>query len=257
MLKVGSLFSGIGGFDVAARWMGWRTVWVSEIDQFCNVVLAHHFPDAPNHGDITAIDFTTVEPVDVLVGGFPCQDISIAGRKEGITGSRSGLWKEYVRAICELRPRYVVVENVSAIRHNGIDTVLRDLAEVGYDAEWSCFGAENVGAPHKRERFWLLAYPRSQCVADTFESGREGGILGRENTEREGVVGHTGCSGAVCEQQGQDWWATEPNVGRVAHGVPARVAQLRALGNAIVPQCASVVYQEIAKREQLSGPAVP
>ena len=104
-LTVGSLFAGIGGFDLAARWMGWRTAWVSEIDPFACQVLARHFPDAPNHGDITQIDFTTVEPVDVLVGGFPCQDISHAGAQAGIEGERSGLWFEYARAIRELRPR--------------------------------------------------------------------------------------------------------------------------------------------------------
>lgn len=94
-MRVGSLFAGIGGFDLAAKWMGWSTAWVSEIDPFASQVLAHHFPDAPNHGDITQIDFTTVEPVDILVGGFPCQDISNAGKQAGITGARSGLWFEY------------------------------------------------------------------------------------------------------------------------------------------------------------------
>lgn len=157
-MRVGSLFSGIGGFDLAAQWMGWSTAWVSEIDPFACAVLAKHFPDAPNHGDITAIDFTTVEHVDMLVGGFPCQDISNAGKREGITGERSGLWKEYARAIRELRPRYVVVENVAALKSRGLDVVLGDLAQLGYDAEWCVFGADDVGAPHRRDRLWILAY---------------------------------------------------------------------------------------------------
>jgi DNA (cytosine-5)-methyltransferase 1 len=152
------LFAGIGGFDLAARWMGWRTAWVSEIDPFACRVLAHHFPDAPNHGDITTLDFTTVEPVDILVGGFPCQDISNAGKQAGIEGARSGLWFHYARAIRELRPRYVVVENVAALTNRGLDRVLGSLADIGYDAEWGCFGAADVGAPHKRDRLWLLAY---------------------------------------------------------------------------------------------------
>jgi DNA (cytosine-5)-methyltransferase 1 len=280
---VGSLFAGIGGFDLAARWMGWRTAWVSEIDPFACQVLAHHFPDAPNHGDITQIDFTTVEPVDVLVGGFPCQDISNAGKQAGIEGARSGLWFHYARAIRELRPRYVVVENVAALTNRGLDRVLGSLAEIGYDAEWGCFGAADVGAPHKRDRLWLLAYPhreqqqyvfggrgveRSEAAApegavdaDVASDGRGGlrepplvdasGVLVRRwldprqdaadahaPSEAGGYGNHTG------------WWATEPDVGRLAHGVPARLAQLRGLGNAIVPQCATVVYEAIAQQER-------
>jgi DNA (cytosine-5)-methyltransferase 1 len=251
-MRVGSLFAGIGGFDIAARWMGWRTAWVSEIEPFACRVLAHHFPDAPNHGDITTIDFTTVEPVDVLVGGFPCQDISNAGEQEGITGARSGLWFEYARAIRELRPRYVVVENVAALTNRGLDAVLGSLAEIGYDAEWGCFGAADVGAPHKRDRLWLLAYPQrgSESVAYASGSRREGWVYRWENTQREGVMGHLGRSGAVHEQPRQDWWATEPTMGRVAHGVSGRVAQLKGLGNAIVPQCVMVIYHLIAERER-------
>jgi DNA (cytosine-5)-methyltransferase 1 len=168
-MRVGSLFAGIGGFDLAAAWMGWSTAWVSEIDPFACAVLAKHFPDAPNHGDITAIDFTTVEHVDILVGGFPCQDISNAGKREGITGERSGLWKEYARAIRELRPRYVVVENVAALKSRGLDIVLGDLAQLGYDAEWRVFGADDVGAPHRRDRLWILAYREWEPIYELHE----------------------------------------------------------------------------------------
>jgi DNA (cytosine-5)-methyltransferase 1 len=285
---VGSLFAGIGGFDLAARWMGWRTAWVSEIDPFACQVLAHHFHDAPNHGDITQIDFTTVEPVDVLVGGFPCQDISNAGKQAGITGTRSGLWFHYARAIRELRPRYVVVENVAALTNRGLDRVLGSLAEIGYDAEWGCFGAADVGAPHKRDRLWLLAYPhreqqqyvfrasgversaaaapawavdadvasdgrgglREPYVADAEQSRWEGRVHRGEDTERESIVGHAGCRRSECEQPAQGAWAVEPDVGRLADGIPHRVAQLRALGNAIVPQCATVLYEAIAQQER-------
>ena len=119
--RVGSLFAGIGGFDLAAQWVGWRTVWVSEIDPFASAVLAERFPGVPNHGDITRINFANVEPVDVLCGGFPCQDISTAGKGAGIDGERSGLWREYARAIGELRPRCVVVENVAALLGRGLE----------------------------------------------------------------------------------------------------------------------------------------
>jgi len=251
-LTVGSLFSGIGGFDLAAKWMGWRTEWVSEIEPFACRTLATHFPDAPNLGDISTINFTTVKPVDVLVGGFPCQDISNAGEQAGITGSRSGLWFEYVRAIRELRPRYVVVENVAALANRGLSSVLGSLAEIGYDAEWNCFGADDVGAPHKRDRLWLLAYPQrdAKSMANASSTGREGGIHRGADSERESLVGHLGRSSSAHEQSRQEWWATEPTVGRVAHGVSGRVAQLKGLGNAIVPQCALVIYQEIVRRER-------
>lgn len=158
-MRIGSLFAGIGGFDLAARWMGWETAWFSEIDPYASSVLAKHWPGVPNHGDITKIDFTQVEPVDMLCGGFPCQDISNAGKREGIDGERSGLWREYARAIRELRPRYVVVENVAALLARGMGTVLGDLSEVGYDAEWAVLSANDVGAPQLRERVWIVAYP--------------------------------------------------------------------------------------------------
>lgn len=282
-MRVGSLFAGIGGFDIAARWMGWRTAWVSEIEPFACRVLAHHFPDAPNHGDITTIDFTTVEPVDVLVGGFPCQDISNAGKQAGITGARSGLWFEYARAIRELRPRYVVVENVAALTNRGLDAVLGSLAEIGYDAEWGCFGAADVGAPHKRDRLWLLAYPngeqqqyvfsgcgvkRSQTAPSAWTLDAHVAGDGRGGSRKPPLVDSGGERGRRRDGQRQDaadahasseasgygsndgWWAVEPNVGRLAHGIPARLAQLRGLGNAIVPQCVMVIYHLIAERER-------
>ena len=285
-MRVGSLFAGIGGFDLAAKWMGWSTAWVSEIDPFACQVLAHHFPDAPNHGDITQIDFTTVEPVDILVGGFPCQDISNAGKQAGITGARSGLWFEYARAIRELRPRYVVVENVAALTNRGLSSVLGSLAEIGYDAEWTCFGAADVGAPHKRDRLWLLAYPhgeqqqyvfrasgveRDRAVAssralDTDVAGDgTGGLRGPPVAYTSSVLRrcweHPRQDAEDADAPSQafgpgwdgGWWATEPNVGRLAHGIPARLAQLRGLGNAIVPQCALEIFRTIADREGRLG----
>ncbi len=283
-MRVGSLFSGIGGFDLAAEWIGWSTAWFSEIDPFACAVLAHHWPDVPNLGDITAVDFTTVEPIDVLVGGFPCQDISNAGKREGITGARSSLWKEYARAIRELRPRYVVVENVAALKSRGLDVVLGDLADLGYDAEWCVFGADDVGAPHQRHRIWIVASrpfsaaddhaicdlceepycarhdehyadctcigPDSCTVADGDGAGREGWVRRGTDSQGEGFVGSSRRRRPVYQQPAQDWWAAEPSVGRVAHGVSGRVAQLKALGNSIVPQCAFAVYQSIVERER-------
>jgi DNA (cytosine-5)-methyltransferase 1 len=144
-LRIGSLFAGIGGFDLAARWMGWETAWYSEIDPYCCAVMAKHFPDALSLGDITKVDWSTVERPDLLCGGFPCQDISNAGKRAGIDGERSGLWSEFARAIRELRPRYVVVENVAALLGRGMGRVLGDLAALGYDAEWTVLSAADVG----------------------------------------------------------------------------------------------------------------
>jgi DNA (cytosine-5)-methyltransferase 1 len=292
---VGSLFAGIGGFDLAARWMGWRTAWVSEIDPFACQVLAHHFPDAPNHGDITQIDFTTVEPVDILVGGFPCQDISNAGKQAGIEGARSGLWFHYARAIRELRPRYVVVENVAALTNRGLDRVLGSLAEIGYDAEWGCFGAADVGAPHKRDRLWLLAYPNDtglqggeRCGAASrawqshgYVSKCDRAVVGDFGGAVADTISQRGRSGdgqrqdakyADASSEAVGWWrdavpvkgadgtvrfipreaqeeGSESPLWPVAHGVSGRVARLRGIGNAIVPQCATVLYEAIARRE--------
>lgn len=297
-MVIGSLFAGIGGFDLAARWMGWRTAWFSEVDPYASAVLRKHWPGVPNHGDITLINGKDVEPIDMLVGGFPCQDISVAGKGAGITGSRSGLWSHYARLIDEVRPRWVVAENVPALRSRGLDDVLRSLAQVGYDAEWHCIPAAYVGARHRRDRIWIVAHPSRELLyrrrdtgqsrgAEPANSGetqadpnserqlqpqgsvpderrwlgdsgedvahpdseRLEGIKSSRDTEgREGsLVGQAGlCDGA---SHGQGQWAVEPDVGRVANGVPSRVHRLRCLGNAIVPQVAHLIFQAIQRHE--------
>ncbi len=192
MLTVGSLFAGIGGFDLGFERAGMRTLWFCEQDPFCQRVLAKHWPGVPIYDDVRALvadadgrglsepDLCAQQPqraeavctsqglrsvpvpvpyVDVLCGGFPCQDLSVAGRGAGLDGERSGLWSEYARLIRELRPRYVVVENVAALLSRGLGRVLGDLAACGYDAEWDCIPASAVGAPHRRDRVWLVAYP--------------------------------------------------------------------------------------------------
>jgi DNA (cytosine-5)-methyltransferase 1 len=157
-LTAGGLFEGIGGLTLALEQFGIQTVWCSEIDPHASSVLERHWPDVPNFGDITKIDWESVPPVDVLHGGFPCQDISLVGKGAGIAeGTRSGLWTEYVRAIRTLRPRLVFVENVAALLVRGFDRVITDLAELGYDAQWTCLRASDVGAPHRRNRLWIVA----------------------------------------------------------------------------------------------------
>lgn len=136
-----------------------RVVWQCEQDEFCRRVLAKHWPGVPCYRDVRDLAAENVEPVDVLCGGFPCQDLSLAGRRAGIDGDQSGLWGEMFRLTGELRPRYLLVENVPGILTAGVDRVLGDLASIGFDAEWECLPASAFGAPHRRERFWLVAYP--------------------------------------------------------------------------------------------------
>ncbi|SEG90988.1 DNA (cytosine-5)-methyltransferase 1 [Thermomonospora echinospora] len=162
--RIGSLCSGYGGLDLAAAAvLGGHPVWVADPDPGAAATLAHHWPDVANLGDITATDFTTVPAVEVLCAGFPCQDISNAGPRAGIEGSRSSVWRDVARAVRDLRPGYVVLENVAALLARGMGTVLADLAALGYDAAWTCLRASDVGAPHRRERVFILARP---AVAD-------------------------------------------------------------------------------------------
>lgn len=164
MLRVLDLFSGIGGFSLGLeRPGGFKTVAFCEIDPFCRRVLAKHWPEVPCYDDVRTLTAARLAAdgltVDAICGGFPCQDISSAGAKAGIGGFKSGLWSEYRRLIGELRPRYVIVENVGALLYRGMETVLGDLAALGYDAEWDCIPASYVGAPHVRDRVWITAYP--------------------------------------------------------------------------------------------------
>lgn len=160
MLTFGSLFAGIGGIDLGFERAGMKCVWQVENNEYAIKILEKHWPDVKRYKDITKTDFTKVDYVDIICGGFPCQDISNAGKREGIKGQRSGLWKEFFRAICEIRPKYAVVENVSALINNGLDTVLADLASCGYDARWDCIPASSVGAPHRRDRVFIVAHTK-------------------------------------------------------------------------------------------------
>lgn len=184
-MKIGSLFSGYGGLDMAAEAVfGGTTAWHSEVDQHASKVLALRWPGVPNLGDIAAVDWSTVEPVDVIAGGFPCQDISSAGRGAGIKeGTRSGLWYRYADAVRVLRPRFVFVENVGALVVRGLDIVLGDLAALGYDAEWTSLRASDVGAPHRRERIFLLAWPAADDHGHGRNTGAGEGKIGRHESD--------------------------------------------------------------------------
>ena len=239
-MRIGSLFAGIGGFDLAARWMGWETAWFSEIDPYASAVLQKHWPDVPNHGDITKIDFTQAEPVDMLCGGFPCQDISLAGRGGGIDGERSGLWREYRRAVRELRPRLVVVENVTALLGRGLERVLGDLAEIGYDAEWHCIPAAAVGGVHVRDRAWVVSYPQRDGVQGWSLAASIRQRLWREEQLPRFLLPRL--RHEVSDTRG---W-------RMDHGIPSRLDVRRniGVGNAIDPRNAYVIFQAIQEAEE-------
>jgi DNA (cytosine-5)-methyltransferase 1 len=269
-LTHGSLFSGIGGFDLGFERAGIKTLWQVEIDPFCRKVLAKHFPDAQRYEDIRGC--MCLPKVDIISGGFPCQDISNAGKREGIDGERSGLWRQMRRVIRQVRPRYVIVENVAALLGRGIERVLGDLAESGFDAEWDVLPACAFGAPHIRQRVFILAYSEKQSVRSGLcadEPGRIGrrrsGDGGSSNDvahrERSPSISDSGIQGLPESEQEtvfrerrrqegravaeRDWWAVEPDVGRVAHGVPSRVDRLKGLGNALLPQIAEWIGRRI------------
>ncbi len=167
-MNILSLFSGIGGFELGLERAGLGPVlWQSEIDRFCRRVLRHHWPSAQLMGDVRSVKAGRVPPVDLICGGFPCQGISSAGKGRGLEDERSGLWGEFARVIGELRPSWVVIENSPRITSRGLDRVLGDLAARGYDAAWDCVPASAVGAPHRRDRFYLVAWRVSD--ADGFE----------------------------------------------------------------------------------------
>jgi len=245
-----------------------RTVAFCEIDPYCRRVLAKHWPDVPIHHDVTKLKGTDVGPVDVIAGGFPCQDISTAGKGAGITGERSGLWKEYARIIGEVRPRYVIVENVAALLSRGLGDVLGDLSTLGYDTEWHCIPASAVGAPHRRDRIWIVANASERRCGGSDgwqvqQPGRAEAICGSEDVAdarssrqpgpRQHVDAFDPAPGFIGQAiklgngGGPHQWLIEPDVGRVANGVPARVDRLRSLGNAVVPQIPELIGRAIMR----------
>lgn len=227
-LTFGSLFAGIGGFDLGFERAGFECRWQVEIDDYATKILEKHWPKVHRERDIRECNASNLEKVDCIIGGFPCQDISYAGRGAGLDGERSGLFFEAVRLVRELQPRAVVLENVAALLTRGLDRVLGTLAEIGYDAQWHCIPAAAVGAPHIRDRVFVLAYS---------EDGRNlRRNWGLESTQKKLRKHRTGQSNGSWE-----WWEPESGILRVANGIPARVDRLRCLGNAIVPQVAEVV----------------
>jgi DNA (cytosine-5)-methyltransferase 1 len=274
-ITFGSLFAGIGGFDLGFERAGMECIWQVEINDYAQKVLAKHWPKVHREADIKTVGRHNLKYVDVICSGFPCQDISYAGRGAGLDGERSGLFFEAIRVVRELQPRVVVLENVAALLTRGLDRVLGTLAEIGYDAEWHCIPAAYVGAPHIRDRVFILGY--ANCGRR--ESGGDAWKTARHRLSTGAASSHASSMADTDLQHGERWaesqqspsegwqarleffwsgsdaiaglssnWSVEPDICRVAHGIPARVDRLRGLGNAVVPQVAELVGGWVVER---------
>jgi DNA (cytosine-5)-methyltransferase 1 len=285
-LKVLDTFAGIGGFSYAAHELvgGFETTQFVEIDPFCQKVLKKHFPKVPCHDDIKTF---TAYPgqYDVITGGFPCQDISVAGRREGITDqSRSGLFYELIRVIRLVRPKFIVLENVAAILNNGLDIVLGELSEAGYDAEWSIISASSLGAAHRRSRWWCVAYTNdygsSSSSINEVNDQTDSGSQERQNQvsessgssessdsrivrSSEGNVTDSNSEGLqrkiLSKMESGIWsakhtrrldpnwrsYVSKPILPRGSYGLSNRVDRTKALGNSIVPAVAAIPLQRV------------
>lgn len=226
-MKVLDLFSGIGGFSYGLERLcgGFRTVAFCEIDPFCRQVLRKHWPEVPIHEDIRKLTGEQVGPVDVICGGYPCQPFSVAGKRGGAADDRH-LWPEMFRLVQEVRPAWVIGENVAGHISMGLDSVLSDLEGIGYTARTFVIPACAVDAQHRRDRVWVVAH------AD---------LKGLE--EREGITGHDGEERQAVERSCR--WQPESGLDRVAHGVSRRMDRLRVLGNAVVPQVVEQIGRAI------------
>jgi DNA (cytosine-5)-methyltransferase 1 len=235
-LRVLSLFAGIGGFDLGLEAAGgFETVAFCEADEGCRRVLAKNWPGVPIYDDVRDLSGQHLTAdgigVDVICGGFPCQNISLAGRMEGIEGAKSSLWQHYRRLIEQTRPRYVIIENSPVLRSRGLVTILGELATLGYDAEWHCLPANAFGAPHRRDRLWIMAYP----------IGERDGLPPLQISTGWDQSFH--CA----------WWNTEPAVGRVVDGVSAEPHRLAQLGNAVVPMIAREIGAALLRGERIAA----
>ena len=279
-----ALFAGAGGGILGGKLLGWRTVCAVEWEPYPASVLCARqndglLPPFPIWDDIQTFDGNPWRGiVDVVSGGFPCTDISAAGKGAGIDGENSGLWREMARVICEVQPRFAFVENSSMLTSRGLGRVLGDLASMGFDARWGVLGAADVGANHQRDRIWIVAKSNGKPITpppptlahanSTYEQRNErtertqaqhanpDSTSELAHTENSGDVWRNWVMGFAQEEHkhrgGQSngrrkWWETEPNVGRVADGVAARVDRLKAIGNGQVPLCAATAWQILSK----------
>lgn len=249
------LFSGIGGFALAAQRTGWKTIGFAETDEYASKVLRKHWPNVPNHGDVRNVRNIRA---DLITGGFPCQPFSCVGKRSGKDDDRY-LWPEMRRIISESRAAWVCGENVPELDGVALGDVLADMEAIGYEVQTLEIPACGVGAPHKRRRLWIVAHRTgdglqdatgqdgqpcrcglASCGLDTLRSGDVLADANGEPMERPAIA-----------RQESNPWETEPAVGRVADGIPARVDRLRGLGNAIVPQIATVILAAMARTQNM------
>lgn len=241
-LTVGSVCSGIEGIGLGLERAGMRVVWQAEVDDYCSQVLKRHWPDVPNLGDITQVDWSAVERPDLVCGGYPCQPLSTAGKMAGAEDSRF-IWPSIVDALRVLRPRYALFENVPAHLGLEFDRVLADLASLGFDAEWSVVPCAALGAPQRRPRLFVLAYAEERerfhrgWLSAVTAGGRDYGQVADAHRCRTHVDG-PGDAGP---------WTTEPDVERLVDGFPPRLVTrpLHALGNAVVPAVAEFIGRQL------------
>lgn len=262
--RVLDLFSGIGGFSLGLeRTGGFKTVAFCEIDPFCRRVLAKHWPDVPVHGDVrelTADDFDG--RIDLICGGFPCQDVSIAGNRAGLNGERSGLWAEMRRLLGDLRPAFVIVENTTGLLDLGLGRVLGDLAELGYDAVWHSISAAAVGAAHERDRVWIVAHNRQERrgISPIRDEQHARQILSDINRELALSCGRRGkqqshadslayFGARIPDDPGQRVAYLRSALCRKSDGLPDQLDAVGALGNAVVPQIPELIGRAILAAE--------
>jgi len=237
-----ALFAGAGGGILGGHLLGWRTVCAVEWDAYAASVLVARQNDGtlapfPIWDDVQTFDGRPWRGrVDVVSGGFPCTDISVAGRGAGIDGDASGMWRHMARIIGEVRPRFAFVENSPLLVGRGLARVLGDLASLGYDARWGVLGAADVGAPHQRDRIWIVAE-----VADADSAQCEGNERAQRVAAEYPDAGSPG------------WWSTEPDVDRVADGVASRMDRLRCIGNGQVPAVAALAWRILRAQGRRDG----
>jgi DNA (cytosine-5)-methyltransferase 1 len=235
-MKHASLFSGIGGFDLAAQWMGWENVFQVEIDSFCQRVLEKNFPKTKRYGDIKQFDGTKYRgAIDVLTGGFPCQPFSVAGRRKGKDDDRY-LWPKMLKVIMESEPTFIVGENVGG-SWELVDEICTDLANIGYEAEPIGIETASIGADHKRERFWFMAYSNRIGLQGCFERMQE--------NKKQRVIHAPILPPLSFQRERSKDYIPKPFVVGGRDGIPDRAHRTKALGNAIVPQVAFEIFKAI------------
>jgi DNA (cytosine-5)-methyltransferase 1 len=248
-MTFGSLFAGIGGMDLGLERAGMECRWQVEIDPFCQKVLTKHWPNVPKYGDIRELTGSELEPVDLIAGGFPCQDVSNAGTAHGgglrgLDGERSGLWHEFYRLVRVMEPKWVLVENVGAATIRGLDIILWGFSACRYDAAWAIIPAGCLGAPHIRKRMFIAAMRQRQAPTSREEMVQDSNGAGLEGDERS-LLAQPNDWRQNPNAPRPDWWDATPRICRGVDGIPNRVDRIRSLGNAVVPQVAEWIGRRI------------